>query len=327
MEWLVISSIAIQGVVVLAVFFMIIKEVGLPLPQMGNLKEYLSYSIPLIPFGILMWAVNASDRYLITHLLDISQTGIYTASYNLGNLITLFFFPIAYVLFPTLTKLWENKQPQRVRNYLAYSTKFYLLLAIPGAAVLFVLSQPLLMVLTRPEYIAGGELVLMISLGMLMLGIYQINVFIIHLVKQTKFMPLMVLVAATINVGLNLWLIPQIGIIAAAISTVISFFVLAVIVILWARRAVKYSVDFVFLAKVTLAAMVMSIGLMFMPVNNILGIILAVIVGVLIFAGMLIALKAFSKEDVRLIREVLKGVKPRAAAKEYPYEEINSIDK
>lgn len=304
--------IAGEAVFVTVVFRMIAKEIGLPKPAFGGLKGYLAFSVPQIPSGILLWVIGASDRYFITHLLNLSQMGIYSASYTLGALITIFWSPISFILFPTVSRLWEQKQLARVRSYLEYSTKLFLTLAIPGAAGLYILSQPLLSILTTSEYTVGGSLVLLVALGTMLLGVYQINVYIILLVQQTKWLPLMIAVAALTNVGINIALIPKMGIIGAATSTIASYFVLAAIVTVWARRAIAYRMDIKFLAKVIVAALVMAFCLSFIEFGGILGIILIAVAGVIIFALGLVLLRAFSSQDRKLIREIILGLKPRA---------------
>lgn len=89
----------------------ILKQIGLP----GKLnfkfiRKYLSYSIGLVPNNIFFWVINYSDRLLIIYFLSISSVGIYAASYSIGNIINIFVTPIIYVLFPTITRLWEEKK-------------------------------------------------------------------------------------------------------------------------------------------------------------------------------------------------------------------------
>ena len=77
LEWIITTIIAGQAILVITVFLTIIKKIGIPLPQFERLKQYLKFSIPLIPFGILLWVINASDRYLIAHFLDIVYSDIF----------------------------------------------------------------------------------------------------------------------------------------------------------------------------------------------------------------------------------------------------------
>lgn len=153
--WIIVCIIAGETAIVAVIFGMIVREIGFPKPALEGLKGYLAFSVPLIPSGTLFWAISVSDRYFITHLLNLSQSGIYSASYAIGSLIYLFFYPLQVVLFPTVSKLWEQKELSRVRNYLEYATKLFLTLALPSAAGLYILSQPLLGSLTTPSYMVG----------------------------------------------------------------------------------------------------------------------------------------------------------------------------
>lgn len=311
--WIIVCLIAGQTVFVAAVFGMIVREIGLPpKPALEGLKGYLAFSIPQIPNGILLWIINASDRYFITHLLNLSQTGIYSASYAVGALISLFYFPIHVALFPTISRLWEQKELSRVRIYLEYSTKLFLTLAIPSAVGLYILSQPLLGIITTSDYMAGGGLILLVALGTVLLGVYYISFLIILLVQKTKWLPPMIAIAAITNAGINLALIPKFGIMGAAISTIVSYFILAVIVIVWARRLIRYKVDIKFLTKVIAATLMMAFCLNFVKIGGVLGIITIVVAGIAIFALVLWLFRAFSSQDRKLIKEIISGLKSGA---------------
>lgn len=306
LEWIMASIIIVEGLLVLFVFGFIISEIGIPWPNTNGIRRFLAFSIPQIPSGILLWVISASDRYFITHLLDLSQAGIYSASYSLGSLVSVLYSPISFVLLPFLSRFWEKGQIARVKNYLEYSNKLFLALAIPGAAGLYMLSQPLLAILTEPEYAVGGELVLLIALGVFAAGVYQINLYIMYLVENTKWLPFMILAAAAVNAGINIILIPKVGIIGAAISTIAAYFVLAAIVTIWARKAISYKVDLFFIGKVILATCVMSLCLWFIPVGGVLSIVLAVFGGVAVYGICLLLLKAFSRQDVDIVRGIFK---------------------
>jgi len=58
-----------ETIFVIIIFIMIVKEIGWPGPSLQGLKDYLAFSIPLIPGAILFWAISVSDRYFITNLL------------------------------------------------------------------------------------------------------------------------------------------------------------------------------------------------------------------------------------------------------------------
>jgi len=303
---------AIESVVTIVVFGMIIREIGWPTPAMVGLKSYMAFSIPLIPSGILFWAISVSDRYFITYLLSLSQAGIYSASFAIGSLISLFFSPIQVALFPVLSRLWEQKEQSKVGSYLEYSNKLFLTLAIPSAAGLYILSQPLLGILTTPDYMVGAGLVLLVALATILLGLYQINVYVILLTQKTKWLTPIIFIAATANICINIALIPVVGIIGSAIAAIVAYLILAVTVMVWARIVIKYTISVRFIVKVIIGASLMALCISFIHIGGMLGIAILAIAGVIIFSLWMWLTRAFSTGDIMLLKDIIRGLKKGA---------------
>jgi O-antigen/teichoic acid export membrane protein len=310
MEWVVASVVGIWILFTLWFFSIVIRDVGWPLPNTKGLKSYLSFSIPQIPAGILLWIIGSSDRYIITHFLGLSETGIYTSSDALGGLLWLIYYPIQFVLFPTISRLWEEKRFDDVKQYLEHSTRLFITLAIPAVAGITILSQPMLQIFTTSKYLLGDKLIFLIATSTLFMGIYSINVNVVYLRQQTKILPLMIGVAAIINILMNLILIPHIGLVGAAISNIVSCFILAVIVSLWTRRQISYNVNPLHIMKIIGATIIMSLCLFFIKVHSVIDFILVVALGILILIISLFLLKAISEHDKKLIKNILRGLIP-----------------
>jgi len=309
---IVISQIVIEIIFVVIIYTLIIKELGFSTPNFKNIPKYLSFSLPQIPSGFLMWILSYSDRYFILNYLSLVEVGIYSVSYTLGNLISFFYSPIGFVVYPIISKHWEKSEFSQVNIYLEYSTKIFLALSIPASLGLYVLAVPLLEILTTSQFIVGGELTLLIALGTIFLGLFQINIYIIYLVQQTKWIPIMTLVSSVVNVVLNIILIPKIGISGAAFATLISYFVLAFIVSYWAKKEINYHIDIKFVFKVILASILMAI-----IVNYVLGVIgtailpvlLCVALGTIVYFLILIMSRAFSECEKKLIYGIYHNLK------------------
>jgi O-antigen/teichoic acid export membrane protein len=306
--WLVGGVIAVEALFVAVVFAIIVWEIGLPKFSLIKLKNYIGYSAPMLSGDVLYWVVSASDRYFITHFLNISQTGIYSASYALANMIGLLSWPIGMVLFPAISRLWEQGELPKVKIYFQYSMKLFLALAVPAAGGLYILSKPLLGILTTSEFIVAGALVLLLAISGIFSGILLINEYLVYLQKRTGWLPLIYTIGAITNVVVNIVLIPKIGILGAAVSTVIANFVLSMIFTFWGRKIIDYKLDFKFFSKVVAATTVMTGCLWLIKVDGAVGIITLVVIGAVIYGLGLFLLRAFSKEDRILIKETLSGL-------------------
>jgi O-antigen/teichoic acid export membrane protein len=311
LEVILIWIIIIDLLFAVSTLFIITREEGFPLLNFTGAREFISFSVPSVPAGLLMWIIASSDRFFITHFLGLSQAGVYSCSDLLGGMIALFYTPIVYVLFPAISKAWEQNQKDDVKHYLEYSTKLFLALSIPATVGLTMLSQQILKIITTSEYLVGWQLVLLVSIGTIFFGLYQINVYSIYLVKKTKWIPVVAAICTIISAAINYFLVPRIGIIGGAISTVVSYFSLACIVFIWARKFINHGFNFVFIVKICLATIPMAIFLYFIKISGITRIILAIIGGTVIFAFFTFLLRVFTQPDKELIKQTITGLFPR----------------
>ncbi|NMC60895.1 MAG: flippase [Candidatus Methanofastidiosa archaeon] len=310
--YIIITQIFIEIFFVCFLTINIVRKIGFNTPNFKNLKKYLQFSIPQIPSGILLWVIDSSDRYFITNILNLMQTGIYSASYTLGATISAFYIPISFVVFPLISRFWENKNIEDVKKYLEYSTKIFLALAIPSVVGLLIVSEPLLVILSSAVFASGGGfLTFLIALGMVLFGLYQINLYVICLVEKTHAIPVIAFLGALVNIILNLILIPQMGIMGAAVSTISAYFLLALIVLVWAKKEIGYSINRVFLSKIIIVSILMGLVLKMFPINTIIDLFVIIIAGLLIYCVGVILIQVFTEEEKKFILIFLKSLKSK----------------
>ena len=87
----------------------------------------MSFGLPTIPANLSNWVVNSSDRYVIGIFLDTAAVGYYSPGYTLGNIITMFISPLAFMLPAILAKYYDENNMKEVKTILKYSLKYFLL--------------------------------------------------------------------------------------------------------------------------------------------------------------------------------------------------------
>lgn len=229
------------------------RDSGWPIFLTTRLKQFLQFSVPLIPVAALLWVIGSIDQYLITHILGLSEAAVYSVSRTLGGLVGLFTAPITFVVYPTLCRAWERQDTARVRSALRTSVQTMLALALPAGVALCLLSRQLLTLLATSRYIAPGVIVLMIGIGSVFLGVFQLHMYILLLQGKPRVVAVLVGVAALCNVVLNLLLIPRLGLVGAALAALLSYLLLAGLGMLWVGAGWRYFPDIVFLGKLLLA--------------------------------------------------------------------------
>jgi len=308
----VISAVLIiQILLFIIAMSIVISQIGFAIPRFSHISEYLKYSAPLTPNSLIRWITDSSDRYMVGYFLGLSSVGIYSASYAIGMLINLFVTPIQMILFPELSKLFDIGDIDKVQTYLSYSMKYFLFIAIPAVFGLSALSKPILNILTTSEFASGSIVIPIIAFSGLLAGVFQIAINITHLVKKTKFNFYIHVVAALLNIVFNFILIPSIGILGAAIATLISYIVMVIACMHISFKHISFDMSYIFIGKCVVASSIMSGLILLLAPNNVMELLISVGLGAVIYPIILLSLKGFSKNELNMIKDLYTVVKKR----------------
>lgn len=268
-----------------------------------NLGIYLKYGLPLVPNSLFLWLVNSSGRYFLTHLKGLTDVGLYSAGSTVANVMTLFFMPISFVLFPVIARLWEEKKPEEVARKITQANRWYLALAIPGACGLSFLAKPLMAILSSKEFAGGAEVILFLTIANLFYGIYQINFYGVLLLQKNLRLTGLFAVAGGFNIVLNLLMVPQFGLRGAALAMLCSFVFLALTVFTWARKELGFHFDWQGLVKILISALAMT-GVLYLwrqivPEESIAVLLISVLIGIMVYALFVIVTGIVSRQELK----------------------------
>ena len=307
----VLSLLITEIFILLLMATLIIAEIGVKIPTFSHLKEYLNFGLPTVPGNFSSWITRSSDRYVIGYFLGVAFVGYYSPGYALGGMIAMYGAPLGMLLPAALSKLYDEGKYEEVKIYLEYSLKYFLILAIPSAFALSILSKQLLVILTTSEIALQGYLITpFVALSALLLGASAIISHIIVLVKKTKISGSIWSIAAIINLGLNFVFIPYIGILGAAITTLIAYFLTSVLITYYSFKYFKFDIDFRFIVKSILASVLMSLVIIQWSSRGLLNVLIVIGVCAVVYAAILLVLGGVKKEEIRFFRELF-GFKGR----------------
>lgn len=303
---------AIISLFILSVFMLIIQslliapQIRVSLPSYSLIKDYLIFSIPLIPSILCWWMNNLGDRYVIGYFLGIGSVGVYSVSYGLGCMMSLFYAPISVVLLPTITNLYKNNKIQEIKTHLSYLLKGYLLFAIPSAFGLTVLSKSLLTTLTTPEFLTGSIIIPIIALATILLNCSSINTNILLLSKKTRTAGSISIVSASVNIVLNIILVPLIGILGAAIATLAAFALHLFLTSTFSFKIMAYNMDLKFIMKSIMSSVIMAFVVWELNPIGAVDILISIAIATGVYFGAMALLKGFTKEEYAFLRGFFK---------------------
>lgn len=285
--------------------YSIISEIGIHIPKFTNIKEYLIFGLPLVPEYISTWIVNSSDRYIIGLFLGISSVGYYNPGYALGSIIRIFIAPLSFMLPAATSKHYDGGNFRTVETILSYSLKYFMAIAIPSVFGISILSRPLLNILTTPEIASKGYIVVpFVALSMLALGAYTVVQQIIILEKKTKIIGKMWIISAIFNLGLNILLIPYMGIVGAAITTLFAFTFSFVITLHQSSKLFKIDMNFSFMLKSVFASSAICLIIVGLNPIGLVNILLTIGICIIVYFLILLFLKGFKKQELIFFRNM-----------------------
>ena len=303
----VLAVLAVTTVILLVLLFSVRSQLGISRPRFHRIREYLSFGLPTIPGSISTWVVASSDRYVIGYFLGATSVGVYSAAYGIGNIIAMAAGVLVFVLPPTLSRLYDQGSMEEVKIHLRYSLKYLLALAIPFVFGSAVLAEPVLRLFSTAGIASEGYLIVpLVALSALFWGIYVVVMHILVLVKKMRILALIWGISALVNLGLNIAIVPRVGILGAAITTLIAYGVALGLTTYYSFKEFRFPIDWRFVAKSLIASGAMSAALWAIAPEGTLATILTIVAGLAIYGAIVLLLKGFKKEEFKFFKELFQ---------------------
>ncbi len=284
------------------------SEIGFKIPAFVSLKSYLKFGLPTIPDNVSYWVVDSSDRYVIGILLGAVFVGYYNPGYVLGTLQLIYIAPLAFILPAALSRLYEKGLVDHVKTVLQFSVKYFLAIAIPSSFGLALLSRPLLTLLTTQEIASYGSIVTpLVAASTLLFGIYTIVLQVLVLTKKTYLIAGLWVVTAALNFCLTLILIPIVGLVGAAIATLLAYGLITSFVVYLSRKYLTFDFDLFFVGKSVVSSVVMSSLIVAVRPSSTLQVIAIVIICGVVYSTLLILLKGINRSELEFFTHELLG--------------------
>ncbi len=286
--------------------FLIVRYLGIGVGKWSNLKEQLAFAIPTIPSNVSSWVVDSSDKYVIGILIGSVAVGCYSPGYALGSILLMFLSPFAVLLPAILPEHYEKGNIDEVDKYLSYSMKYYLLLTVPAAVGMSVLSKPLLYIITTPEIALGGYMVTpFVCLGAIFMGMYGITNNILILEKNTMILGKLWIIVAISNIALNIVLVPYLNILGAAIATLICYILAFTVTAVASKKTMRLPFDIKEMLKIIIASGIMGIIVHMMNPNGIINVLISIILGVIIYFAIIFILKGITRKEIAIFKDLI----------------------
>lgn len=203
--------------------------------KIGHIKYIANYSIPLIPHTLSSVILAQFDRIMINNIINTTSVGLYSLAYNVGMLMLLFIHSITPALLPDFFKLVDNKEYNRLD--VLFEKIFLIVTTVAFGLILF--AREIVIILADEKFHSALSVVPIVVIGYVFYGMYIVYGMYAGYKKKTIFTSIITLTGGISNIILNAIFLPKYGYIAAAYTTVFSYFIMFLLALLVDKVVLK----------------------------------------------------------------------------------------
>ena len=199
------------------------KFISFDISKKLELKKHIKPVFVFFAIALIIELYTVLDVTMLGFIKGNEQVGFYTVATKINKIILSLISAVCVALFPRLSYYMGNQKHDKFYELFYKSFSFVLFLTIPAAVGLNLLSEPIVYLFAGKNYDASvlpmkimNPIIVIIGLGIL-LG----SQFFVAIGKE-KVTIIADSVGALINFSLNIFLIPQYGVLGAAIATLIA---------------------------------------------------------------------------------------------------------
>ncbi len=260
-------------------------------------KELMKFGTPLLLTELSYLLLSYADRYLILAIHGEQTLGLYSVGYNLAMYVSdLLTFSMSFAVIPLYVSVYETQGKQKTEEFLSKSLYYLLIAVIPICFGYYAVCEDMFVFLASKKYAQAAEFSPIIITGTIFLGLNNIFNAGLYLKKKSATILIIMLMAVTVNIILNIILIPEYSVNGAAIATLAACLMSSLLTNILSRKYIRIKLNFKLLYYFFLSA-AMMILLIQIDIETIW---VSLFVKVLIGMSLILSVVIMSEPDVRI---------------------------
>lgn len=232
-----------------------------------NLKPHLKPIVTLFLYSAMTVIYTNLDQVMLGFMTSNKEVGYYSATIKIENILTSLITSLGAVMLPRITYYLNHNGIQKFNELIRKSFNFVLLISIPLAIFFFLEADQVIFVLAGKGYERAEIILQCLIPAIIFVGLSSVTAWQMLIpLKMEKWVLVGSIVGALLDAGINLAIIPIIGGVGAALSTVIaecSVFVTHCIVL---RKRLRNAIDWQNICKLMIGNIfaLIVLGLLYM---------------------------------------------------------------
>lgn len=282
-------------------------KIGLAPRVTPDRRELLRFSLPLLFAGSMAFVSDSIDTLLLAYFLESNAVGIYNAAYPLANLVLLAPSLFGVILVPMISEYHDDGDRAGMRQIYKTTTRWTVCITLPGYLLMLLGPDVFIQTVFGNQYVSGTTAMVVVATGFFYHTALGMNGGALNMVGDSDFFLFSNSINAVLNLALNIFLIPVLGIVGAAVATAVSYSVANSIVSL--RLYQKSTVQPI--GTRLLVSLVIYIPIVFimsrlvkMIVTGVLWVVVTYILSVVTFSYCYYLLGLYNEEEEEMVKRL-----------------------
>lgn len=259
--WGVMLGETIANVAGLLVAAIVLRRTLRPRIRWGDIPPYIKFSLPFLVSNLGAFGLLATDKFLLSAFGFADETGFYSLGGKLGlALNVVIIWPFTLVWNPTVLKIARDETPAEARRLMSKVCTYLTGLLLWAGLALALLAPEVIDVISPRAYAPAVTVAPFLIGSYIVFGLYRHFQSGLWVSGKSHVLATSFVTAATLNLGLNLVLIPRWGMIGAAAATLVSYVVMTGLVLRGTQKHYTVPYEWTRLGGMALLALVLGLG-------------------------------------------------------------------
>lgn len=210
--------------------------------DLRSCRKLVQFGHPFIYAALAFWLFGSMDRWMLASMRSIDDVGIFSVAHRFASVILFVSMAFGLAWSPFSIKV-RTDYPAVYREIYVDVLVALLCVMLPVGGGIALFAPELISILMPSEYQGAAVILSVLAVGLILQASMQVSSLGISLERRTYLFARLSWIAALLNLVLNLFLIPRLGALGAALATSVCYIYLSASYLYFTQRLHRLPLD------------------------------------------------------------------------------------
>lgn len=268
-----------------------------------SLNQILS-AFPLFLVALLVVMDSRMEILIISFFLNEFEVGYFTAMNTIIGGLSLFSEALRNAIFPVFAR-YQKDSPEILRRVNLILGKYIALTMFPLSIGCYFLADKLIALLFGAAFEISAALLQIVIWTLIGYSFTVVAIRLLMVTNQEKRVVLSLFISASLTISLNFLLVERNGIMIVAVVRLITSYVLTILCCFFTWKSGYPAINLSAFIKIIISGSIFFLSTLILKQIDV---VLAIVIGVVIYGFFVWAMKLITTKDIVFAKEVLSGI-------------------